>query len=191
MLRRCSTSWHDEGKGTLYHDPNPHNHQRLSIAGSPAPPKVAQQIYVQATLTKMCLRYHQGEAMEKTLAWAEGAKASCEAKMRRDRCSPPQGGLQRTRTHINAGTRLDEHTHNRQGWTSAENQIWQHEPRSRVGFAAAVMRAPSIRRARSFRLPLGIRIVRLRLTLATGRNGKPFDFPRGLSPWLNASKPKL
>ena len=46
-------------------------HQTLSIAASPAPPKVAQQIYFQATLTKMCLRYHQGEAMEKTLAWAE------------------------------------------------------------------------------------------------------------------------
>ena len=44
-------------KGTLYHYPNPHNHQKLSIAASPAPPKVAQQIYAQATLTKMCLRY--------------------------------------------------------------------------------------------------------------------------------------
>jgi hypothetical protein len=53
---------------------------KLSIAASPAPPKVAQQIYVQATLTKMCLRYSQGdEAMEKTLAWAEG---ECEGFMR-------------------------------------------------------------------------------------------------------------
>lgn len=66
-------------KGTLYHYPNPHNHQKLSIAASPAPPKVAQQIYVQATLTKMCLRYYQGESMEKTLAWAEG---ECEGFMR-------------------------------------------------------------------------------------------------------------
>jgi hypothetical protein len=49
-------------KGTLYHYPNPYNHQRLSIAASPAPPKVAQQIYSQATLTQMCLRYSQGEA---------------------------------------------------------------------------------------------------------------------------------
>ena len=32
-----------------------------------------------ATLTKMCLRYSQGEAMEKTLAWAEG---ECEGFMR-------------------------------------------------------------------------------------------------------------
>ena len=64
---------------TLYHYPNPYNHQILSIAASPAPPKIAQQIYAQATLTKMCLRYHQGEAMEKTLAWAEG---ECEGFMR-------------------------------------------------------------------------------------------------------------
>jgi len=73
--------WQEEGppKGTLYHYPNPHNHQTLSIAASPAPPKIAQQIYTQATLTKMCLRYAKGEAMEKTLAWAEG---ECEGFMR-------------------------------------------------------------------------------------------------------------
>ena len=50
-----------------------------AIAAAPAPPKVAQQIYAQATLTKMCLRYYQGESMEKTLAWAEG---ECEGFMR-------------------------------------------------------------------------------------------------------------
>jgi ABC-type glycerol-3-phosphate transport system substrate-binding protein len=66
-------------KGTLYHYPNPYNHQTLSMAASPAPPKIAQQIYAQATLTKMCLRYYQGEPMEKTLAWAEG---ECEGFMR-------------------------------------------------------------------------------------------------------------
>jgi ABC-type glycerol-3-phosphate transport system substrate-binding protein len=66
-------------KGTLYHYPNPYNHQKLSIAASPAPPKVAMQINVNATLTKMCLRYSQGEAMEKTLAWAE---SECEGFMR-------------------------------------------------------------------------------------------------------------
>ena len=73
--------WQEEGppKGTLYHYPNPHNHQALSIAASPAPHKIAKQIYARATLTKMCLRYHQGEAMDKTLAWAEG---ECEGFMR-------------------------------------------------------------------------------------------------------------
>jgi ABC-type glycerol-3-phosphate transport system substrate-binding protein len=67
-------TWAEEGppKGTLYHYPNPHKHQILSISASPAPPKVAQQIYTQATLTKMCVRFYQGEPMEKTLAWAEG-----------------------------------------------------------------------------------------------------------------------
>ena len=74
-------TWAEEGppKGTLYHYPNPYNHQTLSIAASPAPPKIAQQIYAQAILTKMCVRYYQGEAMEKTLAWAEG---ECEGFMR-------------------------------------------------------------------------------------------------------------
>ena len=67
-------TWAEEGppKGTLFHYPNPYNHQKLSISASPAPPKVAQQIYTQATLTKMAVRFYQGEPMEKTLAWAEG-----------------------------------------------------------------------------------------------------------------------
>jgi ABC-type glycerol-3-phosphate transport system substrate-binding protein len=74
-------TWAEEAppKGTLYHYPNPFKHQTLSIAASPAPPKIAQQIYSQAILTKMCARYHQGESMEKTLAWAEG---ECEGFMR-------------------------------------------------------------------------------------------------------------
>jgi ABC-type glycerol-3-phosphate transport system substrate-binding protein len=66
-------------KGTLFHYPNPYKHQVLSIAASPAPPKIAQQIYAQATLTKMCLKYQQGAKMEDTLAWAEG---ECEGFMR-------------------------------------------------------------------------------------------------------------
>jgi len=74
-------TWAEEGppKGTLFHYPDPYKHQKLSIAASPAPPKIAQQIYVQATLTKLALRYAQGEKMESTLAWAEG---ECEGFMR-------------------------------------------------------------------------------------------------------------
>jgi ABC-type glycerol-3-phosphate transport system substrate-binding protein len=66
-------TWAEEGppKGTLYSYPNPHNHQVLSMAASPAPPKIANQIYDQAIMTKMIVRHMQGEAMEKTLAWAE------------------------------------------------------------------------------------------------------------------------
>jgi ABC-type glycerol-3-phosphate transport system substrate-binding protein len=57
--------------GTLYHYPNPYNHQILSVAAAPAPAKIANQIYDQAIQTKMIVRHLQGEAMEKTLAWAE------------------------------------------------------------------------------------------------------------------------
>ncbi|WP_159011673.1 extracellular solute-binding protein [Bradyrhizobium sp. S69] len=73
--------WEEQGppKGTLFHYPNPYNHQTLSIAASPAPPKIAQQIYTQALQTKMCLKYSQGEKMEDVLAWAEG---ECEGYMR-------------------------------------------------------------------------------------------------------------
>jgi ABC-type glycerol-3-phosphate transport system substrate-binding protein len=59
-------------KGTLYHYPNPHNHQVLSIAGAPAPPKIAVQIYIQGLMTKMTVRHLQGEPLEQTLTWAEG-----------------------------------------------------------------------------------------------------------------------
>jgi ABC-type glycerol-3-phosphate transport system substrate-binding protein len=66
-------TWAEEGppKGTLYHYPNPHNHQVLSIAAAPAPPKIAYQIYTEGLQTKMIVRYMQGEPMEKTLAWGE------------------------------------------------------------------------------------------------------------------------
>ncbi|MBX9591563.1 MAG: extracellular solute-binding protein [Hyphomonadaceae bacterium] len=57
--------------GTLYHYPNPHDHQTLSVAAAPAPPKIAVQIYTQAIHTKMVVRLIKGEPMEKTLAWAE------------------------------------------------------------------------------------------------------------------------
>jgi ABC-type glycerol-3-phosphate transport system substrate-binding protein len=74
-------TWAEEGppKGTLYHYPNPYNHQTLSIAAAPAPPKIAEQIYNNATLTKLALRFAQGEKMEDALAWAEG---ECEGFMR-------------------------------------------------------------------------------------------------------------
>ncbi len=66
--------WAEEAppKGTLYHYPNPHNHQTLSIAAAPAPHKIAEQIYTQAIQTQMIVRYAKGEAMEKTLDWAAG-----------------------------------------------------------------------------------------------------------------------
>jgi ABC-type glycerol-3-phosphate transport system substrate-binding protein len=66
-------TWGEQGppKGTLYHYPNPHNHQILSIAAAPTPHKIAVQIFTQGLMTKMIVRHMQGEAMEKTLAWTE------------------------------------------------------------------------------------------------------------------------
>ena len=64
--------WAEEGppKGTLYHYPNPHNHQTLSVAAAPAPHKIAEQIWTQGVATQMAVRYYKGEAMDKTLDWA-------------------------------------------------------------------------------------------------------------------------
>jgi ABC-type glycerol-3-phosphate transport system substrate-binding protein len=66
-------TWAEIGppKGTLYHYPNPHNHQTLSIAAAPTPHRIAVQIYTQGLMTKMIVRHLQGEPMEKTLAFAE------------------------------------------------------------------------------------------------------------------------
>jgi ABC-type glycerol-3-phosphate transport system substrate-binding protein len=74
-------TWAEESppKGTLFHYPNPFNHQVLSIAAAPAPPKIAHQIYVQGLQTKMIVRYLKGEKLEATLAWAE---SECEGFMR-------------------------------------------------------------------------------------------------------------
>ena len=67
-------TWAEAGppKGTLYHYPNPYNHQVLSVAGAPAPHSIAERIYTQSTQTQMAVRYFKGEPLEKTLAWAEG-----------------------------------------------------------------------------------------------------------------------
>ena len=66
-------TWEEQGppKGTLYHYPIRDGHQKPSVAGAPAPAKIAVQIYVQGLMTKMVLRHMQGDTMEKTLAWAE------------------------------------------------------------------------------------------------------------------------
>jgi ABC-type glycerol-3-phosphate transport system substrate-binding protein len=64
--------WAEESppKGGLYHYPNPHNHQTLSIAAAPAPHKIAQQIYTQGVQTQMVVRYATGQPLEKVLDWA-------------------------------------------------------------------------------------------------------------------------
>jgi len=65
-------TWSEVGppKGTLYHYPNPHNHQILSIGAAPAPPRIANQIYNSGLMTKMAVRHAQGETVDRTIAWA-------------------------------------------------------------------------------------------------------------------------
>ena len=91
-------TWAEQGppKGTLYHYPNPDNHQSLSVAGWPAPPKIAVQIFTQGVMTKMTLRHMQGEPMEKTLSWAEDEWASCGPEDGRAVRSRPSEGSNAT-----------------------------------------------------------------------------------------------
>ena len=65
-------TWAEEGppKGTLYHYP-PKPGQTLSIAGFPAPPRIAAQIYTQAIATKMVAKCTQGgDSIDKVIGWA-------------------------------------------------------------------------------------------------------------------------
>jgi hypothetical protein len=66
-------TWAEVGppKGTLYHYPDPHADQILAVSGMPTPHHIAEPMYYQGIFTKMVVRHAQGEAMEKTLAWAE------------------------------------------------------------------------------------------------------------------------
>jgi ABC-type glycerol-3-phosphate transport system substrate-binding protein len=66
-------------KGTLYHYPNPYNHQILSVAAAPAPHKIAEQINTSNIQCQMAVRYYTGEPLEKTLA---GAANEVEGFMR-------------------------------------------------------------------------------------------------------------
>jgi ABC-type glycerol-3-phosphate transport system substrate-binding protein len=64
--------WEEAGppKGTLYNYP-PRGDQNVSIAGAPAPPVIANQIFTQATMTKMIARYTQsGQSLNKVIGWA-------------------------------------------------------------------------------------------------------------------------
>ena len=65
--------WEEEGppKGTLHNYP-PRGDTVLSIACAPAPPKIANQMYAQATMTKLVAHVtQQGEPIPKAIAWAE------------------------------------------------------------------------------------------------------------------------
>ena len=65
-------AWYEVGppKGTVYHYP-PRGNQIVSIAAAPAPPKIATQIYNQATMPKMISKCTQeGQSIDRAIAWA-------------------------------------------------------------------------------------------------------------------------
>src|ERR1700731_481146 len=65
-------TWEQEGppKGTLYNYP-PRGEVIASISGAPAPIRIGNQIFVQATMTKMIAHCTQGgEAIDKAMDWA-------------------------------------------------------------------------------------------------------------------------
>ena len=75
--------WAEEGppKGTLYHYPNPYNHQTLSVACAPAPHKIAEQIYNQGIQTQMAVRYFKGEpSKRRSTGRRANSKASCATR---------------------------------------------------------------------------------------------------------------
>ncbi len=56
--------------GTVYSYP-PRGDQIVSLAAAPAPPKIANQIYTQATMPKMIAKVtQQGQSIEQAIAWA-------------------------------------------------------------------------------------------------------------------------
>jgi ABC-type glycerol-3-phosphate transport system substrate-binding protein len=65
-------TWEEEGppKGTLYNYP-PRGDVIASISGAPAPPRIGNQIFAQATMTKMIAHCTQGgEPIDKAMDWA-------------------------------------------------------------------------------------------------------------------------
>jgi len=65
-------TWAEVGppKGTVYNYP-PREDQIVSIAGAPAPVRIANQMYNQATITKMIAKCTQGgESIDKAIGWA-------------------------------------------------------------------------------------------------------------------------
>jgi hypothetical protein len=69
---RDFNTWAEVGppKGTVYNYP-PREDQIVSIAGAPAPVRIANQIYNQATITKMIAKCTQsGESIDQAIGWA-------------------------------------------------------------------------------------------------------------------------
>ena len=68
-----STIWSEVGppEGTIYSYPPRYEDEITSIAMAPAPPKIAVQMYTQATSTKMIAQCtQQGKSIDQAIAWA-------------------------------------------------------------------------------------------------------------------------
>jgi hypothetical protein len=65
-------TWAEEGppKGGIWNYP-PRGDVIESVSGSPAPARIGNQIFAQATMTKMIAQYtQQGKTMDQAIAWA-------------------------------------------------------------------------------------------------------------------------
>jgi ABC-type glycerol-3-phosphate transport system substrate-binding protein len=59
-------------RGTVYHYPiRPSHHARPHVAGLPAPPDIAAQIYVRGVMPKMFAKLFSGQTIDQAIAWAQ------------------------------------------------------------------------------------------------------------------------
>ena len=59
-------------RGTVYHYPiRPSHHARPHVAGTPAAPDIAMQIYSRGTQPLMLAKLFTGQSIPQTIAWAE------------------------------------------------------------------------------------------------------------------------
>ena len=102
--------WQEEGppKGTLYHYPNPHNHQILSVAAQPAPPKIAVQIYTQAIHDQDDRALHAGRGSRKDagLGRERDRRLHADLTLDADRCVPPGACRTAARRLVATGVRM-------------------------------------------------------------------------------------
>jgi ABC-type glycerol-3-phosphate transport system substrate-binding protein len=71
--QRDFKTWSEQGPpaGTIFNYPPRHADEIPSISAAPAPPKIAVQIYTQATMTKMIAHCTQeGQSIDQAIAWA-------------------------------------------------------------------------------------------------------------------------
>jgi ABC-type glycerol-3-phosphate transport system substrate-binding protein len=59
-------------RGTVYHYPiRPSHHAERDVAGAPAPPEIAVQIYNRGIMPLMLARLFNGQSVSEAVAWAE------------------------------------------------------------------------------------------------------------------------